>query len=217
MSTDKEKYYQPLKLMLPIRYQYMKKIMLSKNKDSFEVNFKNKKILDIGTGTGEFIEIFADIGADCSGVDTIDNFKVKKHKKLKLVKADLYQYLETIPKNYFDYIFCFEVMEHLDDKKKLFKLIKKTLKNKGILFMSTINKNIISKIFAIGLAENIFKLLPKNTHEYDLLMPIEELEKLCEDNNFNIIDVTGLKYNPLFKNFNFSNIQLINYISAIEN
>jgi 2-polyprenyl-6-hydroxyphenyl methylase/3-demethylubiquinone-9 3-methyltransferase len=83
--------------------------------------------------------------------------------------------------------------------------------------MSTINKNIISKIFAIGLAENIFKLLPKNTHEYDLLMPIEELEKLCEDNNFNIIDVTGLKYNPLFKNFNFSNIQLINYISAIEN
>ena len=61
MSTDKEKYYQPLKLMLPIRYQYMKKIMLSKNKDSFEVNFKNKKILDIGTGTGEFIEIFADI------------------------------------------------------------------------------------------------------------------------------------------------------------
>ena len=48
-------------------------------------------------------------------------------------------------------------------------------------------------------------------------MPIEELEKLCEDNNFNIIDVTGLKYNPLFKNFNFSNIQLINYISAIEN
>ena len=83
--------------------------------------------------------------------------------------------------------------------------------------MSTINKNIISKIFAIGFAENIFKLLPKNTHEYDLLMPIEELEKLCEDNNFNIIDVTGLKYNPLFKNFNFSNIQLINYISAIEN
>ena len=48
-------------------------------------------------------------------------------------------------------------------------------------------------------------------------MPIEELEKLCEDSNFSIIDVTGLKYNPLFKNFNFSNIQLINYISAIEN
>ena len=36
MSTDKEKYYQPLKLMIPIRYQYMKKIILSKNKDTFE-------------------------------------------------------------------------------------------------------------------------------------------------------------------------------------
>ena len=48
-------------------------------------------------------------------------------------------------------------------------------------------------------------------------MPIEELEKLCGDNNLSIIDVTGLKYNPLFKNFNFSSFQSLNYISAIEN
>ena len=217
MSTDKEKYYEPLKLMTPIRYQYMKKIILNKKNASMDDVFIGKNILDIGTGTGEYLDIFKDLKANCIGIDSINNFKIKKNKNFKLIKVDLFQYLRKAPKNYFDFIFCFEVIEHLEEKDEIFKLIKKTLKNKGILFMSTINQNPVSKLFAIKLAEDILKILPKKTHEYNLLLPINKLESLCNDNKLSIIDITGLRYNPLFKNFNFSNNQLVNYITAIEN
>jgi len=217
MSTDKEKYYEPLKLMTPIRYQYMKKIILNKKNASMDDVFIGKNILDIGTGTGEYLDIFKDLKANCIGIDSINNFKIKKNKNFKLIKVDLFKYLRKAPKNYFDFIFCFEVIEHLEEKDEIFKLIKKTLKNKGILFMSTINQNPVSKLFAIKLAEDILKILPKKTHEYNLLLPINKLENLCNDNKLSIIDITGLRYNPLFKNFNFSNNQLVNYITAIEN
>jgi len=217
MSTDKEKYYEPLKLMTPIRYQYMKKIILNKKNESMDEVFIGKNILDIGTGTGEYLDIFKDLKANCIGIDSINNFKIKKNKNFELIKVDLFQYLRKAPKNYFDFIFCFEVIEHLEEKDEIFKLIKKTLKDKGILFMSTINQNPVSKLFAIKLAEDILKILPKKTHEYNLLLPINKLESLCNDNKLSIIDITGLRYNPLFKNFNFSNNQLINYITAIEN
>ena len=217
MSTDKEKYYEPLKLMTPIRYQYMKKIILNKKNASMDDVFIGKNILDIGTGTGEYLDIFKDLKANCIGIDSINNFKIKKNKNFKLIKVDLFQYLRKAPKNHFDFIFCFEVIEHLEEKDEIFKLIKKTLKDKGILFMSTINQNPVSKLFAIKLAEDILKILPKKTHEYNLLLPINKLESLCNDNKLSIIDIIGLRYNPLFKNFNFSNNQLINYITAIEN
>ena len=217
MSTDKEKYYEPLKLMTPIRYQYMKKIILNKKNASMDDAFIGKNILDIGNGTGEYLDIFKDLKANCIGIDSINNFKIKKNKNFKLIKVDLFQYLRKAPKNYFDFIFCFEVIEHLEEKDEIFKLIKKTLKDKGILFMSTINQNPVSKLFAIKLAEDILKILPKKTHEYNLLLPINKLESLCNDNKLSIIDIIGLRYNPLFKNFNFSNNQLINYITAIEN
>ena len=195
----------------------MKKIILNKKNASMDDAFIGKNILDIGTGTGEYLDIFKDLKANCIGIDSINNFKIKKNKNFKLIKVDLFQYLRKAPKNHFDYIFCFEVIEHLEEKDEIFKLIKKTLKNKGILFMSTINQNPVSKLFAIKLAEDILKILPKKTHEYNLLLPINKLESLCNDNKLSIIDITGLRYNPLFKNFNFSNNQLINYITAIEN
>ena len=86
MSTDKEKYYEPLKLMTPIRYQYMKKIILNKKNASMDDVFIGKNILDIGTGTGEYLDIFKDLPYICIGIDSINNFKIKKNKNFKLIK-----------------------------------------------------------------------------------------------------------------------------------
>tara|TARA_X000000368_G_C23047844_1_gene719945 strand:- start:1537 stop:2190 length:654 start_codon:yes stop_codon:yes gene_type:complete len=217
MNKDINKYYDTLNLMIPIRYQYIKKIIFKYQNKEIVNAFKSKKVLDLGCGTGEFLKIFYDMGANCIGIDSFKNFKVKNFKKIRFINEDIYTYLNK-NKNYkFDYIFCFEVIEHLNDKDKFFKLVKKNLKRNGILFISTINKNWLSKKLIIDFAENFFGILPKKTHDYNLFFHTSKLKEACNKNKFKIIDLTGLVYNPLLKNFNFVNSDLVNYISTIEN
>ena len=217
MSSDKNKYYEPLKLMMPVRHQYIKKAITNKGEKDYSSFFKNKKILDIGTGTGEFLEAFKDYKAKCTGIDLIDNFKVKNSKNFKLIKTDVFKFLKKDIKDQYDIMFCFEVIEHIKNKKLFFKLIKKKIKKNGILFISTINRNIVSRLMIIDLAENILNILPKNTHDYKEFLKTDELMILCKNNNLKIIDISGLAYNPLLKTFSINRFSTVNYFSVIEN
>ena len=84
-----------------------------------------------------------------------------------------------------------------------------------MLIISSINKTSLSKIFAIFLAENILKWVPKNTHDYDKLITPNELSEILCENNFNVLDTTGINYNPLSKQWKLNkNIYPINYFST---
>ncbi|MDC0861309.1 bifunctional 2-polyprenyl-6-hydroxyphenol methylase/3-demethylubiquinol 3-O-methyltransferase UbiG [Alphaproteobacteria bacterium] len=217
MSINKEKYYEPLRLMMPIRHQYMKKIIANNNNNNFKEYFMGKKILDIGTGTGEFLSLFTQYNTDCTGIDSYDNFKIKKNEKINLLKIDLFDYFKKNTKKKFDVIFCFEVIEHIEDKSNFFKLLKRNITKNGLIFLSTINRNYLSKVITIDIAENILNLLPKKTHNYDDFLTTGELKKYCIINNLNLIDITGIKYNPIFKSFNFTSSTLVNYITTLKN
>ena len=69
----------------------------------------------------------------------------------------------------------------------------------------------------IDIVENVLNLLPKKTHNYNDFLSIEELEKYSKLNNLNLIDIKGIKYNPIFKIFNFTSTKLVNYIATLEN
>lgn len=217
MSIDQKKYYEPLKLMIPIRHQYIRDNVNKYKKQAYVNYFKDKKILDIGTGTGEYLFNFKELKANCTGIDQVKNFKNKNSKNYKLINIDIFKYLKTVPKGHFDVIFCFEVIEHIKKKDIFFKLVKNALKKKGLFFLSTINRNYLSKILLINVAENFLKIVPKKTHDHELFLKIEELKEFCIKYNLNIKDITGLSYNPLFKNFRFTKNQLVNYITIIEN
>ena len=57
----------------------------------------------------------------------------------------------------------FEFLEHLEeqDKYQLFENLTKNLNKNAYIFISTLNKNLLSKYLAIDIAENLLKLLPK--------------------------------------------------------
>ena len=81
-----------------------------------------------------------------------------------------------------------------------------------MLIISSINKTSLSKIFAFFFAENILKWVPKNTHDYDKFITPNELSKLLYENNFNILDTTGMNFNPLSRQWKLNkNIYPINY------
>ena len=125
----------------------------------------------------------------------------------------LIQDIESLSlKGKYDIIILFEVLEHIEAWEQVLKTIKKNLKKNGFLVLSTINRNLISNIFAIKLAENFFNWIPKNTHNYNKLIKPDELGKVLNKENFSIVDFSGLIYNPFRNEWMLSKFnKLVNY------
>ena len=218
MENLNPKYYEPLEQMMSVRHQYMGKIISSEGSGNIYDFFKNQHILDLGCGTGRFLHNYYELGAICSGVDLVNNFQFQNKKNYKLTNSNFQNFLKKNRKK-FDVIFIFEFLEHLtlNERKVLFKYLPKILKTNGIIFLSTLNRNIVSTFMSINIAENLLKLLPKNTHDPKLYLKPSEIQTLSNKNGLKLLNVQGMSYNPLLKSFRFSEIDLINYFATIKN
>ena len=178
-------------------------------------NIKNLKILDVGCGGGIICEPLARLGAKVTGIDFApNNIKAAKihSKKNKLKINYINKDIEKSELNEkFDIILMFEVLEHLDNWKKTIKNIKKNLNKNGLIIISTINRNLLSKLLAIDIAENILHWVPKGTHDYNKLIKPEELKKILLKEKFNFDNIKGLVFNPLNREWKLSKNYMINY------
>ncbi len=217
MDTHNSKYYEPLEQMMAIRHQYMSKILRDHSGQDIYEFFKNKKILDLGCGTGEFLNNYYGMGAECSGIDIENNFKIKNKINFKLINIEANKFLKNCKKK-FDVIFLFEFLEHLEeqDKYQLFENLTKNLNKNAYIFISTLNKNLLSKYLAIDIAENLLKLLPKKTHDFNLFLSPSKLQSISQKYNLNLMDIEGMQYNPIFKSFKLSKFDLVNYFGTLK-
>ena len=201
--------YKILHKIKPIRIKYILNHITTKNN-------KNLEILDLGCGGGLVCEPLAKLGFNVTGIDFIENnIKVAKlHASKNNLKINYYtQDIDSLSlKKKYDLIILFEILEHIDNWDKTLLKIKKFLKKDGLIILSTINRNIVSKILAIEFAENILKWVPKNTHDYNKLITPQELEKALIKENFSILDFSGLVFNPFDREWRLSkDIKLVNY------
>ena len=176
---------------------------------------KNLKILDVGCGGGIICEPLARLGANVTGIDFApNNIKAAKiHAKKNNLKINyFYKDIERSQLNEkFDIIVMFEVLEHLDDWKKTIKNIRKNLNKNGKIIISTINRNLLSKLFAIDIAENILNWIPKGTHDYNKLIKPEELKVTLLKENLHFNNIQGLVFDPLNREWKLSKNYMINY------
>ena len=117
-------------------------------------------------------------------------------------------------KSKFDIIIIFEVLEHLNDWEVFLEKIRLNLKKNGVLIISTINKNLISKFLTIDLAENFLKWIPVNTHDYHKFIKPDDLEYFLAKNNFKNINFQGLVYDPLKLSWKLSLNTKVNYFCS---
>jgi 2-polyprenyl-6-hydroxyphenyl methylase/3-demethylubiquinone-9 3-methyltransferase len=201
--------------ILPIRIEY---ILNNINRD----NIKNLNILDLGCGGGLTCEPLARLGAKVTGIDFIKNNidVAKKHAmtsnlNITYIKNDLNK-IEL--KDKYDVVLLLEVIEHLDDWQLLIKKIKKILKPKAKLIISTINKTKYSKIFAIDIAENILGWVPKNTHNYQKLVDPKKLKIILIKNQLLFLNITGMNFNPILREWKLNkDFYPINYFCTAQN
>jgi len=100
---------------------------------------KGGKILDLGCGTGEFLQVFSQKKWKRYGVEPNPlgyEIAVKK-QGVKLYSEELINC--CFPSNHFDVITAWHVLEHVYNLEETLDEIERILKNDGILFLSTPN------------------------------------------------------------------------------
>ena len=206
---DRNSEFKPLHDINPLRVGYIT--------DRVEVS--GKRILDVGCGGGILSEALAAVGADVIGIDAGE--KPLQVARLHSHESDLdidYQQL-TIEElaacqpEPFDIITCLEVLEHVPAPSSVIRTCRHLLKEDGHLFLSTINRNPKSYLFAIVGAEYMLNLLPKGTHDYDKLITPAELAAYCREASLDVEDFTGMAYNPITKVYSLGNDVDINYLA----
>ncbi len=210
---DEDGKFSVLHKIRPLRIRYILDQLNNKN-------IVEAEILDLGCGGGLVSESLAKLGAVVTGVDFVkENIKIANDhaSKNNLNINYINQNIEKLKiKKKFDVIIMFEILEHLDDWKVFIMKIKKNLKKNGILIISTINRNVISKISAIYIAENILKWIPKGTHEFNKFIKPSEIHTCLKNNNFKFKDITGLEFSLLDYEWKLTNNTNINYFCTYE-
>ena len=212
--------FEPLHRFNPARIAFVKKKIIS----HFELKHENleplKKIniLDIGCGGGLLCEPIKRLGATVTGIDASkDNIKIAKihAKKMNLNINYIYSSPEKLKlQKKFDVILNMEVVEHVSNVDLFINNCSKLLKNNGIMFVATINKNLKSYLFAILGAEYILRWLPIGTHDWEKFLTPQELENIVTKKNFLIDEVIGMKFHLLSKKWYPSSDISINYIAT---
>ena len=223
---DKEGPMKMLHTMHETRMLFIKERILNKYQELGNLKniLKKKKILDLGCGGGILSESLAQEGANLIAIDQSKKLinEAIKRAKLKNLKIN---YQCTSIKNLkekntkFDIIICLEVIEHVDDYRSFLKYTFECLKKNGIIIFSTINRNCLSYISTIFLAEKVLKLVPYNTHDWNMYIKPEEILELSNQKNFKLDKIKGLLAIPTLKGFNWirANNTKTNYIISIIN
>ena len=212
--------FKPLHLINPTRLNFIKKKIVS----HFSINtnilnpLKDIKILDIGCGGGLLCEPLHRLGAKVTGLDASKtNIEVAKlHAKQMNLNID---YINSSPENYklkkkFDVVLNMEIVEHVSNVDFFIQNCSEMIEKNGLMFVSTINRNLKSYIFAIVGAEYILRWLPIGTHDWDKFLTPNELEVIATNKNFRKDEVVGMKFNPLLRKWYLSSDSSVNYIST---
>ena len=207
---NKSGHYKLLHRLNPIRLQYI----LSK------CNLNKKKVLDIGCGGGILSEELCKQGAEVTGIDSSSKSIsiAKQHAEqnnydIKYINKSIFEITDL---GIYDFIICFEMIEHINEPNNLIKKIKKHSSKSSGLFLSTINRNLKSFMLAKIMAEYVLNYVPKGTHQYAKFITPYELTKMLENNNYKLNDISGLNFNPLDESFYLSNNTDINYFLYAE-
>ena len=200
--------FAPLHVINPLRSDYI----------SEKLDVTGIKAIDVACGGGLLAESLHLKGAEMTGVDISDVaihtatiHAEKQGLEIKYLNCEAEDLLPKEKESY-DLVTCLEAIEHVPDPAKLVETCSNLCKPGGTIVFSTINRNPKSFLFAIIGAEYILNLLPKGTHEYKKFIKPSELSSMMRDNSLEVIEVIGMSYNPITKNYWLGKDVDVNYL-----
>jgi len=182
------------------------------------VDLADKQALDIGCGGGIISEGLAHRHAKVTGIDMAPNaINIAKHHAEEHHLNIDYQVItaEEFAEDHlekFDVITCLEMLEHVPTPSSVIKAASDMLKPGGHIFFSTINRTFKAKSLAVFAAENILRIVPKGTHDYNKFITPLELYEMCEAYGLTVKKIQGMSYNPFNRVAGLTDDVSMNYL-----
>jgi 2-polyprenyl-6-hydroxyphenyl methylase / 3-demethylubiquinone-9 3-methyltransferase len=208
---DPDSEFRPLHQINPLRLDWI----LS------QCPLAGRRVLDVGCGGGILSDSMARKGAQVVGIDLAT--KALRVARLHALEAGTpnVEYREVSAEamaaaepESFDVVTCMEMLEHVPDPSSVVRACARAAKPGGWVFISTINRNPKSFLFAIVGAEYVLNLLPRGTHEYMKFIRPSELAGHCRSAGLDVVGTRGMEYNPVTSRYRLSGDTSVNYLLA---
>ncbi|MFN3594144.1 MAG: bifunctional 2-polyprenyl-6-hydroxyphenol methylase/3-demethylubiquinol 3-O-methyltransferase UbiG [Thiobacillaceae bacterium] len=207
---DPNSEFKPLHDINPLRLDWIDRL----------VGLADKRVVDVGCGGGILAEAMAGRGARVTGIDLSE--KALKVARLHLLESGRqvdYRLLsaEALAEEAaesFDVVTCMEMLEHVPDPASTVAACARLAKPGGWVFLSTINRNPKSYLFAIVGAEYVLDLLPRGTHDWARFIKPSELAAHARRAGLDPVEITGMTYNPFTKTYRLEADTDVNYLMA---
>ena len=199
----------PLHELNPVRLRYI----------DLAAGLSGARALDVGCGGGILAEAMARCGARVLGIDlsqavldVAELHALESHIAVEY-RAIAAEDLALEQPGAFDVVTCMEMLEHVPDPKASIAALAALVRPRGSVVVSTLNRKAVAFAVAIVGAEYIARMLPRGTHEYLKFIRPSELARWGRESGLELIDLTGITYNPLTRSFRLSTNTDINYLA----
>lgn len=175
-----------------------------------------KQALDVGCGAGLLSEPLARLGAQVTGLDAApENIAAARfHAEGQGLAIDYRTgSVENLRGERFDLVVSMEVVEHVADPAAFIGGLVGGLADNGILILSTPNRTPLSKLALITVGEG-FGMVPRGTHDHAKFLTPDELGGLVEQAGLEVVDTTGLSFDPRTGFVLSSNLALDYFLTA---
>jgi len=216
---DPEGDFRPLHRFNPVRLRYIRD-QVCEHFDHDKCSLKPLEgltVLDVGCGGGLVTEPVARMGASASAIDASErNISVASlhGEQGGLVIDYRVAAAETLAaeKKQFDIVLALEIIEHVADVDLFMASCVALTKTGGLLIIATLNRTAKAYALAIVGAEYVLRWMPRGTHQWKNFVKPSELALSLTGNDAEIVDMTGVTYNPLKNNWRLSKDVAVNYM-----
>ncbi len=185
---DRDGPFWPLHRLNALRSEYIREVLCGvfQRDASLDRPLRGVKILDIGCGGGILSESMARLGADVHGVDVVErNIAVAMHHAAPSNLPVRYEQtsaeaLAAADARY-DVVLNMEVVEHVADLPGFMHACAALVRPGGLMVVATINRTLLSFLFAIIGAEYVLRWLPKGNQRWSQFPKPSELKALLRE------------------------------------